>query len=500
MIRATQTAEDREMTASPAAMVCAIMHDMSESQAQADIGVIGLAVMGRNLVLNINDHGYTVVVYNRTTSKVDEFIAGEAAGTSVIGAHSLEELVAQLKRPRRVLLMVKAGQAVDALIDSLIPMLDRGDIILDGGNSLYTDTIARAARVQGHGLSYVGAGISGGEEGARTGPSIMPAGTAAAWDHVGPMLQAISAKVDGVPCCDWIGSDGAGHFVKTVHNGIEYGDMQVLAEAYDMMNRGLRLPHDAMAEVFENWNDGPLDSYLVEITAKVLRVADEDGSPLVEKILDRAGQKGTGKWTVVSSMDFGQPTTLTAEAVYARIVSALLDERIAMAEKLRGPDPAIADEPDAVISDLHDAVYASKIVSYAQGYMLLAEASREHEWDIDLASVSSMWRGGCIIRSRFLGELMEVFAADPDLSNVLLSDFFADAVNRAQPGWRRTVNRAVAAGVPVPAYSSALAFYDGFRSRRVPANLIQAQRDFFGAHTYERVDRPRGEFFHTDWE
>ncbi len=476
------------------------MRAMSDKPARADIGVVGLAVMGRNLVLNMADHGYVVTVFNRTTAKVDEFLAGEAAGTSVIGAHSLAELVATLKRPRRILLMVKAGPAIDTLIDSLLPLLEPDDIILDGGNSLYTDTIARAARLERLGFGYIGAGISGGEEGARTGPSIMPAGTEAAWPHVGPLLQDIAAEVDGVPCCDWIGPDGAGHYVKTIHNGIEYGDMQVLAEAYDIMNRGLRIPHQQMAEVFDTWNAGPLDSYLVEITANVLRTVDADGEPLVERILDRAGQKGTGKWAVISSMEVGQPTTLAAEAVYARVVSSLLDERIAMAAKLIGPEPAIGEAVDDVISDLHDAVYAAKIVSYAQGYMLLQAASEEHEWNIDLASISSMWRGGCIIRSRFLGELMEVFAADPDLRNVLLSDFFADAIHKAQPGWRRTVARAIAAGIPVPAYSSALAFYDGYRSVRVPANLIQAQRDYFGAHTYERTDRPRGEFFHTDWE
>jgi len=472
---------------------------MSEQRARADIGVIGLAVMGRNLVLNMNDHGYKVAVFNRTTRKIDEFLAGEAAGTNIVGAYDLEELVSSLESPRKILLMIKAGPAVDALIDDLAPLLQRGDIIIDGGNSLYTDTIERAARLEARELAYVGAGISGGEDGARNGPSIMPAGTAAAWTHIGPILQAIAAQVDGVPCCDWIGPNGAGHFVKTIHNGIEYGDMQVLAEAYDLMHRGLGLSHRAMADVFSEWNSGPLDSYLVEITEVVLRAVDSDDTPLVEQILDRAGQKGTGKWTVVSSMEFGQPTTLTAEAVYARIVSALIDERHATAEVLEGPSTRISDDPAAVIADLHDAVYASKIVSYAQGFMLLQEASDEHGWDIDLASIASMWRGGCIIRSRFLGELMEVFRKDAGLSNILRSDFFAAAVHRSQPGWRRTVTRAVEAGIAVPAYSSALAFFDGFRSRRVPANLIQAQRDYFGAHTYERIDRPRGEFFHTDW-
>jgi 6-phosphogluconate dehydrogenase len=466
---------------------------------QADIGVVGLAVMGRNLVLNMDDHGVVVSVFNRTTTKVDEFIAGEAAGTAVIGTHSLPDLVASLKTPRRVLLMVKAGPAVDALIETLLGLLDEDDIIIDGGNSLYTDTIRRAALVESAGMAYVGTGISGGEEGARYGPSVMPAGTAAAWPHVQPILQGIAAVVDGVPCCDWIGSDGAGHYVKTVHNGIEYGDMQVLAEAYDIMHRGLGLDHKKMGKVFGSWNEGPLDSYLVEITADIMNKMDEDGSPLLEKILDRAGQKGTGKWTVISSMEMGQPTTLVAEAVYARVVSSMLDERIAASAILEGPTATITDPVPEVLADLHDAMYASKIVSYAQGFMLLGAAADEHGWDIDFASVSSMWRGGCIIRSRFLGELMGVFTADQELTSILMSDFFASAVDQAQAGWRRTIARATAAGIPIPAYSSALSFFDGYRSSRGSANLIQAQRDYFGAHTYERLDRPRGEFFHTDW-
>ncbi len=473
---------------------------MNDTAPKADIGVIGLAVMGRNLVLNMNDHGYTVAVFNRTTSKVDDFLAGDAAGTRVIGTHSVEALVGTLERPRRILMMIKAGPAIDTLIDSLLPLLDAGDIIMDGGNSLYTDTMARTARLEAAGVAYLGAGISGGEDGARNGPSIMPAGTAAAWPHVGPILQAISAKVDGVPCCDWIGPDGSGHYVKTIHNGIEYGDMQVLAEAYDIMHRGLGLDYTEMANVFAAWDAGPLDSYLVEITAAVLRAIDEGGEPLVERILDRAGQKGTGKWAVVSSMELGQPMTLAAEAVYARIVSSLLDNRLVAAAKLEGPSSTITEPAADVISDLHDAVYASKIVSYAQGFMLLGAAADEHNWQLDFASIASMWRGGCIIRSRFLGELMDVFVAEQDLANVLLSDFFAAAIHKAQPGWRRTVARATAAGIPVPAYSSALAFFDGYRAARVPANLIQAQRDYFGAHTYERIDRPRGEFFHTDWD
>ncbi len=473
---------------------------MSDSATSADIGVIGLAVMGRNLVLNMDDHGFTVAVFNRTTEKVDEFLQGDAAGTRVIGAHSLNELVGTLERPRKVLLMIKAGPAVDATIDALLPLLDEGDIIVDGGNSEFTDTIERTARLEAAGMAFVGAGISGGEDGARNGPSIMPAGTAAAWPHIGPILRKIAAQVDGVPCCDWIGPDGAGHYVKTIHNAIEYGDMQVLAEAYDVMNRGLGMSHEEMAGVFAEWDDGPLDSYLVEVTTAVLSKVDDDGAPLLTKILDRAAQKGTGKWAVMSSMDLAQPMTLAAEAVYARIVSSFKDERLAMSALFDGPDPSLERDRETVLADLHDAVYASKIVSYAQGFMLLEAAGQEYDWDIDFASIASMWRGGCIIRSRFLGELMEVFVAQPDVRNVLLSDFFAKAVRDAQDGWRRTVCRATAAGIPVPAYGSALAFFDAYRSERVPANLIQAQRDYFGAHTYERVDRPGGEFFHTDWD
>jgi len=467
---------------------------------KADIGVIGLGVMGSNLVLNMDDHGYVVSVWNRTTSRVDEFLTTTAADTSVIGTHSLEELVATLATPRRVLLMVKAGPPVDATVNKLLPLLDEGDIIIDGGNSLYTDTIERTKRLEEVGLAFVGAGISGGEDGARTGPSIMPAGTASAWPHVGPILRDIAAKVDGVPCCDWIGPDGAGHYVKTIHNGIEYGDMQVLAEAYDIMHRGLGMTHEQMADVFTTWNDGPLDSYLVEITTDIMRTVDIDGTPLLEKVLDRAEQKGTGKWAVMSSMELGQPTTLAAEAVYARIVSSLLDQRLVATRRLTGPEPAIDDPADRVVADLHDAVYASKIVAYAQGFMILAGAAEQHHWHLDFSSIAAMWRGGCIIRSRFLGEVMDVFATDRALPNLLLSDFFSDAIDRAQPGWRRTIGRAVAAGIPVPAYSTALAFFDGYRSARVPANLIQAQRDYFGAHTYERTDAPRGEYFHTDWD
>ena len=468
-------------------------------KAVANIGVVGLAVMGRNLIMNMNDHGFTVAAFNRTTARVDEFLDGDAAGSNVIGAHSLEQLVEVLIPPRRVMLMVKAGTAVDATIDTLIPLLSDGDIIIDGGNSLYTDTIDRTSRVEAAGLGYIGTGVSGGEEGARNGPSIMPGGSADAWPAVKPIFQTIAADVDGVPCCDWVGADGAGHYVKMVHNGIEYGDMQVIAEAYDLMHRGMRLDHDEMAEVFTRWDHGTLDSYLTDITAEILRYRDEDGEPLVTKILDAAGQKGTGKWTVISSMELGQPMTLVAEAVYGRVVSALWDQRQRAAQRLDTETGMFVGDRNELLSDLHDALYASKIVSYAQGFMLMAAAAADRRWTLNFSSIASMWRGGCIIRSRFLSAIMQAYEEQPDLGSLLLSDFFADELATALPGWRRTVVRAVEAGIAIPAYGSALAFYDGYRSARVPANLIQAQRDFFGAHTYERLDRPRGEFFHTNW-
>jgi 6-phosphogluconate dehydrogenase len=467
---------------------------------QADIGVIGLAVMGRNLIMNMNDHGFTVAAYNRTTSKVDDFLRGEAAGTSVIGTRSLEDLVDALATPRRVMLMIKAGRPVDDAIDSLLELLDEGDIIIDGGNSLYTDTIARTRRVEEAGLLYIGTGVSGGEEGARHGPSIMPGGSADAWEPVRPILQGIAADVDGVPCCDWVGSDGAGHYVKMVHNGIEYGDMQVIAEAYDLMYRGMGMSHDEMADVFAGWDRGKLDSFLIEITAAIMRHRDEtDGSPLLEKILDAAGQKGTGKWTVISSMELGQPVTLVAEAVYGRIVSALWDSRQRAADVLGDETRPLDGERDDLLSDLHDALYASKIVSYAQGFMLMAAAADEHGWSLDFASIASMWRDGCIIRSRFLGDIMDAYRRNDGLQSLLTSEFFAEEIAAAVPGWRRTVVRGVQAGIPIPAYASALSFYDAYRSPKVPANLVQAQRDYFGAHTYERIDAPRGEYFHTNW-
>ena len=466
----------------------------------ADIGLIGLAVMGQNLVLNMDDHGFTVAVHNRTASRVDEFLAGPAHGTHVIGARSIAELIGVLKRPRRVMLLVKAGLPVDGLIAELATRLEPGDIVIDGGNSNYLDSIRRAAALEAQGLLFVGTGVSGGEEGARHGPSLMPGGSPAAWPHIRAIFQAIAAKVDdGVPCCDWMGENGAGHYVKMVHNGIEYGDMQLIGEAYHLLAEGLGLAPAEAGQVFAAWNRGPLESYLVEITADILGHQDEDGTPLVEKVLDAAGQKGTGKWTVTSALDLGLPVTLIAEAVFARCLSALKAERVAAAAVLDGPSPKIGGERAALVEDIRRALYASKIVSYTQGYLLLREAAREHRWGLNYGGIALTWRGGCIIRSRFLGKIKDAFDRDPGLPSLLLDPFFRDAVGECQPAWRRVVSLAAQAGIPIPAFSSALAFYDGYRRARLPANLLQAQRDYFGAHTYERVDRPRGQFFHTNW-
>lgn len=470
-----------------------------------DIAVIGLAVMGQNLILNMNDHGFTVVAYNRTTSKVDDFLAHEAKGTHIVGAHSIQEMVAKLKRPRRVMLMVKAGGAVDEFIDQLLPYLEPGDIVIDGGNSLYGDTNRRVQLLESKGLLYVGTGVSGGEEGARFGPSIMPGGSAAAWPYVKDIFQGISAKVDqGAPCCDWVGGGGSGHYVKMVHNGIEYGDMQLIGEAYHLMRDGLGMSADEMAAVFQDWNKGELDSFLIEITGHILAKKDEDGSPLVDKILDAAGQKGTGKWTVIDSANLAQPVTLIAEAVFARCVSAMKDERVKAARKLKGPRALLsqANDPEkkkALIADIMSALYASKIVSYAQGYLLMRAAAKEYGWNLNYGGIALMWRGGCIIRSRFLGKIKEAYDKNPKLSNLLLDDYFRGEIKRSQKGWRNVVSLAVKKGIPVPAFSTALAFYDSYRNAHLPANLLQAQRDYFGAHTYERVDKPRGEFFHTNW-
>jgi len=467
---------------------------------RADIAVIGLAVMGQNLILNMNDHGFAVAAYNRTVSKVDDFLNQEARGTKVIGVRSIAEMVSVLKKPRRVMLMVKAGKAVDEFIDQVIPHLEAGDIIIDGGNSLFQDTIRRTRYVESRGLLYIGTGVSGGEEGARRGPSIMPGGSPAAWPHVKDIFQQIAAKVDdGTPCCDWVGENGAGHYVKMVHNGIEYGDMQLICEAYHLMKAGLGLGADELHRVFAEWYQGELNSYLIEITRDIFGVKDADGQPLVDKILDTAGQKGTGKWTVISSQDLGIPITLIAEAVYARCISALKDDRVAAARKLKGPRPAIKGDAKRLVEDIRRALYASKIISYAQGYLLMRAAAREYNWNLNYGGIALMWRGGCIIRSVFLGKIKEAFDRKPDLTNLLLDPFFRQAIKDCQRSWRKVVSLAARKGIPVPAFSTALAFYDSYRSAWLPANLLQAQRDYFGAHTYERVDQPRGQFFHTNW-
>ncbi len=475
-------------------------------ESQADIALIGLAVMGQNLILNMDDHGFTVVAYNRTIEKVDHFLANEAKGTKVIGAHSITEMVAKLKKPRRVMMLVKAGKAVDDFIEQLLPHLEAGDIIIDGGNSLFDDTNRRVKYVESKGLLYIGTGVSGGEDGARHGPSIMPGGSPAAWPHVKDIFQGVSAKVeDNVPCCDWVGEQGAGHYVKMVHNGIEYGDMQLICEAYNILKNGLGMTAPEMHEVFAEWNKGELDSYLIEISRDILAYKDADGAPMVDKILDTAGQKGTGKWTVVNSQDLGIPITLIAEAVYSRCVSALKEERVKAARKLKGPRPMLtsiaanADRKKQFIADIRDALYCSKIVSYAQGYMLMRAAGKEYGWNLNYGGIALMWRGGCIIRSRFLGKIKEAYDSNPKLMNLLLDDYFRGEIKRCQKGWRNIVSTAAKRGIPVPAFSTALAFFDQYRSAVLPANLLQAQRDYFGAHTYERVDKPRGEFFHTNW-
>ncbi|NJD61059.1 MAG: phosphogluconate dehydrogenase (NADP(+)-dependent, decarboxylating) [Anaerolineales bacterium] len=471
---------------------------------KADLGLIGLAVMGQNLVMNMNDHGFKVAVFNRTTSKVDDFLKGPARRSQVIGTHSLEELINSLTKPRRVMLMIQAGKPVDDFIDLLIQYLEPGDIIIDGGNSNYNDTIRRTAYVESKGLYYVGTGVSGGEEGARHGPSIMPGGSAQAWPHIKPIFQAIAAKVkrpDGGEdaCCDWVGENGAGHYVKMVHNGIEYGDMQLICEAYQLMHEGLGLSADKMSVVFKEWNKGKLESYLIEITGDILAYKDEDDQPLVDKILDVAEQKGTGKWTGISALDMGVPLTMVVEAVFGRALSSLKDERTRAAKALSGPHGQFKTDPSSFISDLEQAVYASKIMSYTQGYMLFRAAAQEYHWNLNYGGIALMWRGGCIIRSAFLGKIKEAFEVEPALENLLLAPYFTEQVTSAQAGWRRVVEAAVKGGIPVPAMSSALAFFDGYRHARLPANLLQAQRDYFGAHTYQRVDRPRGEYYHTNW-
>lgn len=466
----------------------------------SDIGLIGLAVMGENLVLNMESKGFQVSVFNRTTEKVDNFVNGRAKGKNIKGTYSLEELVKSLERPRKVMLMIKAGSAVDASIESLIPLLEPGDIIIDGGNTHYPDTDRRTAYVESKGLLYIGTGVSGGEEGALLGPSIMPGGSPKAWPLVKPIFKSIAAKVDdGTPCCDWVGENGAGHFVKMVHNGIEYGDMQLINEAYHIMKDLLGMSADEMHQVFKEWNEGPLDSYLIEITRDIMAFKDKDGSALVEKILDTAGQKGTGKWTAVTALDLGIPLTLIGEAVFSRCLSAQKEERVIASKVLKGPKSEFKGDKKQFIKDIESALYASKLVSYAQGYVLMAAAAKEFGWNLNYGDIALMWRGGCIIRSAFLGKIKQAFDNNKSLSNLLLDPFFKDVMDKAQQGWRNVVATAVINGIPTPAIATALNYFDGYRSERLPANLLQAQRDYFGAHTYERIDRPRGEFFHTNW-
>lgn len=467
---------------------------------KSDIGLIGLAVMGENLVLNMESKGFTVSVYNRTTEKVDKFLAGRGKGKNITGAHSLRELIDSLETPRKVFMMIKAGSAVDDMIEQLIPLLSEGDIIIDGGNSHFPDTMRRTAYVESKGLLYIGTGVSGGEEGALHGPSMMPGGSKAAWDSVKPILQAICAKVeDGTPCCDWVGESGAGHFVKMVHNGIEYGDMQLICEAYHLMKSVVGLSDDEMHDVFAEWNKGELDSYLIEITRDILAYKDTDGSPIVEKILDTAGQKGTGKWTGIAALDEGVPLTLIGEAVFSRCLSAMKEERVEASKVLTGPKPEFKGDKQQFINDIRDALFASKIVSYAQGYTLMRSAAKTYGWNLNYGGIALMWRGGCIIRSVFLGKIKEAYDNNPELSNLLLDPYFTDIIEKAQAGWRRVCSAAVLNGIPVPAMTTALGYFDGYRSERLPANLLQAQRDYFGAHTYERTDCERGKFFHTNW-
>ncbi|WP_111979162.1 decarboxylating NADP(+)-dependent phosphogluconate dehydrogenase [Algibacillus agarilyticus] len=474
-------------------------------KAQSDIGLVGLAVMGENLILNMESKGFTVTAYNRSYDKVEKFLNGRAEGKNIRGASSVEELVASLATPRKVMLMVKAGQVVDDFIEQLIPHLEKGDIIIDGGNTHFPDSNRRTEYLASKGLHYIGTGVSGGEEGALKGPSIMPGGAKEAWPAVKDIFQSISAKVADengdmtVPCCDWVGDAGAGHFVKMVHNGIEYGDMQLICEAYQLMKTVLGLSADEIHQVFADWNETELDSYLIEITRDIFAYKDEDGEPLVEKILDTAGQKGTGKWTGVVALDLGVPLTLIAESVFARCISAQKAERVEAEKVISGPEISFTGDKAAFIEDLRQALLASKMVSYAQGYVLMREAAKEYNWDLNYGAIALMWRGGCIIRSAFLGKIKDAYDSTPELTNLLLDPYFKDSVVGAQAGWRRVVGTAVANGIPAPCLSAALTYFDGFRTARLPANLLQAQRDYFGAHTYERTDKPRGEFFHTNW-
>lgn len=474
--------------------------EMEDTKKQkADIGLIGLAVMGENLALNMESKGFTVSVYNRTADKTGAFVNGRGQGKNLIGTYTLNELVDSLSRPRKIMTMIRAGQPVDDLIDQLIPLLDKGDLLIDGGNSSFVDTDRRTEYVSQKGLLYIGTGVSGGEEGALLGPSIMPGGSPEAWELVKPIFQAIAAQVGDSPCCEWMGKGGAGHFVKMVHNGIEYGDMQLICESYHLMKTLLGLPADDMARVFRQWNQGDLDSYLIELTGNVLAYRDEDGAVMVDKILDKAGEKGTGRLTVISALDAGIPLSLIGEAVFSRMLSARKEERAAAAKLLIGPTPAFEGEKEAFIDDLEKALYAAKIVSYAQGFALMKAMSEKNDWQLDYSSISMIWRGGCIIRSKFLNKIAEAYQRDPNLANLLMDAFFREKVGAAQEGWRRVIATAVTNGIPVPALAGALSYYDGYRSEILPANLLQAQRDYFGAHTYERIDRPAGEWFHTNW-
>lgn len=467
---------------------------------QSDIGLIGLAVMGQNLVLNMADHKFSVSVFNRTASKTDEFLKGPAKGKSIVGFHDIPAFVSSLKAPRRVMLMVKAGDPVDEFIDNLTPHLSKGDIIIDGGNSHFPDSQRRYTALKDKGILFVGAGISGGEEGARHGPSIMPGGNPDAWPHVKEIFQAIAAKSDdGQPCCDWVGVGGAGHYVKMVHNGIEYGDMQLICEAFDLLRKGGQASFKELSETFTNWNKGPLDSYLIEITADIFSKLDTDGKPLVEKILDVAGQKGTGKWTGIDALDRGMPLTLIGEAVFARCLSSLKDERVEASRHYSAPKHTLSLSKTDFSSAIAQALYASKLISYAQGFMLMRQASEENKWKLNFGSIALMWRGGCIIRSKFLGKIKEAYDKNSALRSLLVDPFFSSEVVRCESAWRKVVSEGFLMGVPLPCFATALAFFDGYRSAQLPANLLQAQRDYFGAHTYERADKPRGEFFHTNW-
>jgi 6-phosphogluconate dehydrogenase len=466
--------------------------------ASADIAVIGLAVMGQNLILNMNDHGFKVVAYNRTYQKTKDFLEGTAKGTAIIGADSLEALVNSLSSPRKIMLMVQAGAAVDSVIQDLLPFLDKGDIIIDGGNSKFDDSERRASELKAKGFLFVGSGVSGGEEGARSGPSLMPGGHKEAWPHLQPIFQSIAAKTDaGDPCCEWVGDGGAGHFVKMVHNGIEYGDMQLICEAYNFMQTALDMDNESMQATFAAWNKGDLDSYLIEITADILGFK-EDGSYVVDNIMDRAGQKGTGKWTGINALELGVPLTLIGEAVFARALSAVKEERVAASKILKGPEGRSALESSDWIPALGQALLAAKIISYTQGYMLMRAAAEEYDWDLQYGAIAQMWRGGCIIRSAFLDDIKTAYDKDPELNNLLLDDYFRDSIHKTQSSWRKIIGEATSRGIPIPAMSAALAFYDGYRNARLPANLLQAQRDYFGAHTYQRLDGD-GSWHHTDW-